>query len=142
MSFSTPWTQWNIFIETNPRSAGCPVAEPDPVDLHVGRVIRDRREARNMTLQQLGAALDLTYQQIQKYEQGLNRVSASKLFQISAVLGTPINAFFEGLNDTFWPEQVDNSANDRAAQAIALIPDASVRQRIRKLIEALDPLSR
>lgn len=72
---------------------------PAEVDLHVGRRIRQRRAALGITQQTLAAALGLTFQQVQKYERGSNRVSASKLYLIAETLNAPISYFFEGLAD-------------------------------------------
>ncbi|MBX3480125.1 MAG: helix-turn-helix transcriptional regulator [Caulobacter sp.] len=71
--------------------------EAHPVDIHVGRRIRARRKALGVTQEGLAEALALTFQQIQKYERGANRVSASKLFAIAEALETPVGWFFEGL---------------------------------------------
>ncbi len=70
-----------------------------PVDQHVGSRIRERRKSLGMTQQQLADALGLTFQQVQKYERGSNRVSASRLFETASALSTPISFFFEGLED-------------------------------------------
>lgn len=68
-----------------------------PVDSHVGKRIRHRRWMIGMTQQQLADAVGIKFQQIQKYETGMNRVSASRLWDISRTLGVPIEFFFEGL---------------------------------------------
>ncbi|MFP4275232.1 MAG: helix-turn-helix domain-containing protein [Paracoccaceae bacterium] len=68
-----------------------------PVDVHVGRRIRHRRWLVGMTQQQLAERVGIKFQQIQKYETGANRVSASRLWDISDALEVPINFFFEGL---------------------------------------------
>lgn len=68
-----------------------------PVDAHVGKRIRHRRWMVGMTQQQLADRVGIKFQQIQKYETGMNRVSASRLWDISDVLGVPISFFFEGL---------------------------------------------
>lgn len=68
-----------------------------PVDLHVGRLIRRLRRARGLSQTQLAQGLGLTFQQVQKYERGLNRISASKLYEAAGVLGVPMSALFEGL---------------------------------------------
>jgi transcriptional regulator with XRE-family HTH domain len=70
---------------------------PDPIDVHVGARIRTRRLLIGMNQETLARALDLTFQQVQKYEGGANRVSASRLSQIAKVLGVPIAYFFTGL---------------------------------------------
>ena len=68
-----------------------------PVDVHVGKRIRHRRWLVNMTQQQLAERVGIKFQQIQKYETGANRVSASRLWQISRALDVAISYFFEGL---------------------------------------------
>ena len=70
---------------------------PRPVDAHVGGRVRDRRTLIGMNQEELGKHLGLTFQQIQKYENGMNRITASKLWVISRVLGRPIFWFFEGI---------------------------------------------
>ncbi len=70
---------------------------PRPVDVHVGGRVRDRRTLIGMSQEELGEHLGLTFQQIQKYENGMNRITASKLWVISLVLGRPISWFFEGI---------------------------------------------
>jgi len=71
---------------------------PDPVDVHVGSRIRVRRLLIGMNQETLARALGLTFQQVQKYEGGANRVSASRLSQIADVLGVPISYFFSDIN--------------------------------------------
>ena len=68
-----------------------------PVDVHVGKRIRHRRWMVGMTQQQLAEKVGIKFQQIQKYETGMNRVSASRLWDISEALSVPINFFIEGL---------------------------------------------
>lgn len=68
-----------------------------PVDVHVGKRIRHRRWMNGTTQQQLAEQVGIKFQQIQKYETGMNRVSASRLWDISNVLGVPVSFFFEGM---------------------------------------------
>ncbi|MFW8593536.1 helix-turn-helix domain-containing protein [Cribrihabitans neustonicus] len=70
-----------------------------PVDVHVGKRIRHRRWLIGMTQQQLAEQVGIKFQQIQKYETGANRVSASRLWDISDALDVPVSFFFEGLQD-------------------------------------------
>lgn len=70
---------------------------PNPTDAHVGARVRMRRMMLKMSQTQLGDGLQLTFQQVQKYEKGTNRISASRLQQIALVLQVPIPFFFEGL---------------------------------------------
>jgi transcriptional regulator with XRE-family HTH domain len=68
-----------------------------PVDAHVGKRVRHRRWMMGMTQQQLGERVGIKFQQIQKYETGMNRVSASRLWDIAQALEVPVSYFFEGL---------------------------------------------
>jgi transcriptional regulator with XRE-family HTH domain len=69
---------------------------PDPIDLHVGTRVRLRRLLVGLSQEKLGDALGVTFQQVQKYEKGTNRIGASRLQQASKILGVPVNFFFEG----------------------------------------------
>lgn len=71
---------------------------PNPIDLHVGKMVRARRKAIDMSQSKLAAAIGTTFQQVQKYERGVNRISASKLFEIARELDLPIAALFDGLD--------------------------------------------
>ena len=73
--------------------------EPNPVDIHVGKRVRMYRTIKGLSQEKLGEALGLTFQQVQKYEKGLNRIGASRLWDISQVLETPIALFYEGITD-------------------------------------------
>ena len=70
---------------------------PNPVDVHVGNRVRMRRMLIGMSQERLAKELGLTFQQIQKYEKGTNRISASRLYKIAQVLGVPVQYFFEDL---------------------------------------------
>ena len=69
---------------------------PNPIDKHVGSRVRMRRMMLAMSQEKLGDALGLTFQQVQKYEKGTNRIGASRLQQISQILQVPVSFFFEG----------------------------------------------
>ena len=69
---------------------------PNPIDKHVGSRVRMRRMMLSMSQEKLGDALGLTFQQVQKYEKGTNRIGASRLQQISNILQVPVSFFFEG----------------------------------------------
>ncbi|SRR5579883_3389562 len=69
---------------------------PNPIDKHVGSRVRMRRMMLGMSQEKLGDALGLTFQQVQKYEKGTNRIGASRLQQISHILQVPVSFFFEG----------------------------------------------
>ncbi len=70
---------------------------PRPVDVHVGGRVRACRTLIGMSQEELGKHVGLTFQQIQKYEKGMNRIGASRLWQFSLILGQPISWFFEGI---------------------------------------------
>ncbi len=71
-----------------------------PVDVHVGKRVRHRRWMVGMTQQQLAGKVGIKFQQIQKYETGMNRISASRLWDIAEALGVQVSFFFEGLDDS------------------------------------------
>jgi len=71
--------------------------DPNYIDVHVGARIRMRRQLINMSQERLGELLGITFQQVQKYEKGSNRISASRLFYASKTLGVPVQFFFDGL---------------------------------------------
>ena len=72
---------------------------PRPVDVHVGGRVKARRTSIGMNQEELGKHVGLTFQQIQKYEKGVNRIAASRLWQFSLILGQPISWFFEGIGE-------------------------------------------
>ncbi len=71
---------------------------PNPIDIHVGARVRLRRHLLGLTLQTLAKAVGVTYQQLQKYERGVNRIGAGRLFNLSHVLDVPVSFFFEDLS--------------------------------------------
>lgn len=75
-----------------------PSGAPNPIDVHVGARIRMRRNLLGWSQEKLGAFLGLTFQQVQKYEKGFNRVSASRLWDFSTVLNIPVSFFFEDMD--------------------------------------------
>jgi transcriptional regulator with XRE-family HTH domain len=79
------------------RRPGAEGEGPDPIDIHVGKRIKLRRTLLHISQQQLAGDIGVTFQQVQKYEIGLNRVSASRLFDISHTLNCPIGYFFEDI---------------------------------------------
>ena len=84
---------------------------PNPIDKHVGSRVRMRRMMLGMSQEKLGDALGLTFQQVQKYEKGTNRIGASRLQQISLILQVPVSFFFEGAPPP--PGGVEGSAKRR-----------------------------
>ena len=123
-----------------PRAAGV-------VDVHVGTRIRLRRKSMKMSQEQLGEQLGITFQQVQKYERGTNRVGASRLWHISKVLQVPVQYFYDGLPDGVEtddnpqpPEiyQFINSSDGVAlATAVTQIQNKAVRRQILELARSL-----
>jgi transcriptional regulator with XRE-family HTH domain len=84
---------------------------PHPTDEHVGSRVRMRRKMVGLTLEQLGAALGLSYQQVQRYENGRNRIGASRLKEIGHILGASASFFFEGGPNAAGPNKRQNKAS-------------------------------
>ncbi len=72
---------------------------PSHIDKNVGQRVRWRRRELKLTQEKLGDMLDLTFQQVQKYEKGVNRISAGRLFEVASVLGVPVTYFYEGVGE-------------------------------------------
>lgn len=119
---------------------------PNPVDVHVGKRIRMRRLLLGMNQETLANALGLTFQQVQKYEGGANRVSASRLSAMGDILRVPISYFFEGIR----PDDKKQTPAERASrerierpEAIELIrlyyaiPEENVRQQFLRLVKVV-----
>ncbi|MGC2856016.1 helix-turn-helix domain-containing protein [Novispirillum sp. DQ9] len=89
---------------------------PDPIDIHVGKRVVLRRKLLGLTQHQVAEAIGVTFQQIQKYEQGVNRVSASRLYDLSRVLQVPITFFFQDAADIVRPATGDSPPSSAAGQ--------------------------
>ncbi len=117
---------------------------PNPIDVHVGSRIRLARTMLHMSQEKLGESVGITFQQIQKYEKGTNRVGASRLQQIAQVLNRSVSFFFEGMStDATAPESDDATAllhskdGLRLIAAFAQVKDAEARRGlINAFIEA------
>lgn len=108
-----------------------------PVDIHVGRQIKSQRLARGLSQEEFGRRLELTFQQIQKYETGYNRVSASRLYEITQVLEVPVGYFFEGLDMTEQgPEPLDRALLE-LCRDFRSIRSPAVRTGIASLVRTL-----
>lgn len=105
-----------------------PLGTPRPVDVHVGQRLRQRRTLLGMSQEKLGEAVNLTFQQIQKYERGANRIGASRLFQLGQVLDVSVSYFFEDM-----PGEVTKTRGDYAA------PSASAEL---EAVQTADPMAR
>jgi len=134
------------------------VLGPDPVDVHVGARLRMRRNLVGMSQEQLGKASGLTFQQIQKYERGTNRMGASRLYQLGRLLNVPVAYFFEelappghgnkqGLSDAEQAALDDAPQNDgkilqrretlELIRAYYRITDAKQRRKVYDLIKSM-----
>jgi transcriptional regulator with XRE-family HTH domain len=124
---------------------------PNPIDRHVGSRVRMRRMMLGMSQEKLGDALDLTFQQVQKYEKGTNRIGASRLQSIAHILQVPVAFFFEGAPSGVGLSAVTGEAPSPAyvsdflasSEGLALtkafmrIKDPKVRRRVVDLVEAI-----
>lgn len=90
----------------------------DSVDAHIGARVRMRRQMMSMSQEQLGEALGLTFQQVQKYEKGLNRIGAGRLYRIAQALQVQISFFFEGLPD---PDAAEGSRGEISPEKTAVM---------------------
>jgi len=117
-----------------------------PVDVHVGKRIRHRRWMIGMTQQQLADKVGIKFQQIQKYETGMNRVSASRLWDIADAVEVPISFFFEGLSGEAAPAREVSGDILADKEALALvrsyyaIPEAQ-RRRLFELAKVLSDVA-
>jgi transcriptional regulator with XRE-family HTH domain len=124
---------------------------PNPIDKHVGARVRMRRMLASVSQEKLGEALGLTFQQVQKYEKGTNRISASRLQNIAKILGVPVSFFFEGaplgesliggMGESSSPGYVadflSTSEGVQLNKAFIKITDPKVRRKVIDLVEAL-----
>jgi transcriptional regulator with XRE-family HTH domain len=127
---------------------------PNPIDKHVGSRVRMRRMMLGMSQEKLGDALALTFQQVQKYEKGTNRIGASRLQQISHILQVPVAFFFEGAphlvdggmmadnldsapSPTYVSDFLATSDGLSLTKAFMRIPDPKLRRRIVDLVQQI-----
>jgi transcriptional regulator with XRE-family HTH domain len=127
-----------------PRPYGRGTGVPNPIDVHVGKRIRIRRLVLGMTQKTLAQALGVTYQQMQKYQTGANRVSASCLSEIADILGVPISYFFEDFGDTSATpdeqalrERMERPETIELIRLFYAIPDVQVRDQFLELVKAV-----
>lgn len=134
--------------------------DPNPIDIHVGSRVRLRRTLLGMSQEKLGEAIGLTFQQVQKYERGANRIGASRLFDLAQVLDVPVSFFYDDLPETLahppvvveLPPRPNGLAEEAASfesdllsrretqdliRAYFAIPDSTVRKRVYELAKAL-----
>jgi transcriptional regulator with XRE-family HTH domain len=146
--------------EAAPRRSGrgrTPSGKPNPIDVHVGARVRLRRTLLGMSQEKLGEAIGLTFQQVQKYERGANRIGASRLFDLSRVLDVPVSFFFDDMSDdislqsprmmiaglaeesaaTFEADPMTKRETLELVRAYYRITDPQVRKRVFELAKAL-----
>jgi transcriptional regulator with XRE-family HTH domain len=133
--------------------------KPNPIDVHVGRRLRLRRTLLGMSQERLGRLLGLTFQQIQKYERGVNRIGSSRLYELGQILDVPISFFFDDMaEDGRAPDllapglaedpagfafddahelQLDKRETLELVRAYNRIPDPAVRKRLFELAKTL-----
>jgi transcriptional regulator with XRE-family HTH domain len=124
----------------------------NPVDAHVGSRVRLRRMLVGLSQEKLGERMGLTFQQIQKYEKGVNRIGASRLFQLSQILEVPVQFFFEGApsvdgmaqpgfaengSESFLYEFLNTRDGLELNRAFVKISDAQVRRSVVELVRSL-----
>jgi len=123
---------------------------PNPIDRHVGSRVRMRRMMISMSQEKLGERLGITFQQVQKYEKGTNRIGASRLHQIASILGVPVAFFYEGTpsaeegagfaevgNPAFVSDFLATSEGLALSKAFMKVSDPKLRRRIVDLVEAM-----
>jgi transcriptional regulator with XRE-family HTH domain len=133
-------------------------SSPDPIDVHVGSRVKLRRGLMNMSQTDLASVLGITFQQVQKYERGSNRVSASRLFHLSQILDVAVEFFFEGYNykrpghaygfaeakqeDFTWLEEEEGDLMERKetlelVRTYYQVQDETVRKNFLKMLKSL-----
>ena len=128
-----------------------PKKQANPIDAQVGSRVRIRRMLIGMSQERLGDLLGLTFQQVQKYEKGVNRIGAGRLYEVSRILGVPIDFFYEGVigmsgeargfseNESSPPvmEFVSSGEGLHLSLAFMKIKDPKVRKRVLDLVKSL-----
>jgi transcriptional regulator with XRE-family HTH domain len=128
-------------------------ANPDPIDVHVGSRVRLRRTLLGMSQEKLGEALGLTFQQVQKYERGSNRIGSSRLYLLSKILDVPVSFFFDDMpgehaqranpgfgtvgQEEFESERMSKRETLELVRAYYRIADPEVRRRVFDLVKAV-----
>lgn len=124
---------------------------PNPIDVHVGSRVRLRRVLIGMSQEKLGEQLGITFQQVQKYEKGTNRIGASRLYHIGQVLGVPVSFFYEDAPGTSQPRDgfgeteserfvvdfISSAEGLQLNKAFLRIADPKVRRKVVELVQAV-----
>ena len=117
------------------------------LDTEIGQRLRQARLVENLTQDGLAQKLGISFQQVQKYENGTNRVSSSRLWTVSRVLGLPISYFYDNLDDAHIPEAVNESEERlpdsaiRVARMLNEMPDCDIKDKIFGLIKVVSKAS-
>ena len=127
-----------------------PKKQANPIDAQVGNRLRLRRMMIGMSQERLGELLGLTFQQVQKYEKGVNRIGAGRLFEVARILGVPIQYFYESVSDQLASapgfaerdsppviEFVSSGEGMQLSLAFMRIKDPKVRKRVLDLVKSL-----
>jgi transcriptional regulator with XRE-family HTH domain len=144
--------------ETTPGERHHRITNNNAIDLHVGKRLRLRRTLFGLSQEQLGAELNITFQQVQKYERGANRISASRLWDMSQILDVPVNYFFDDMSETTMrnsPRRVARGIDDldsgdgkikdpmarretlELVRAYYSIEQAKVRKRVAEMVKSI-----
>jgi len=138
--------------QSDEQNTGYIKSVPNPIDVYVGHRLRQRRILLGLSQTRLAESLDLTFQQIQKYESGLNRIGASRLYQLACVLDTPVGYFFDGIppslqaqaktptptpHDDPGPMPLPTRETLELIRAYQSLPDPQLRSNVHRLLKSL-----
>ncbi|MBX3516155.1 MAG: helix-turn-helix domain-containing protein [Rhodospirillales bacterium] len=118
------------------RAERLPPGTPNPIDVHVGSRVRLRRTLLGLSQERLGEAVGLTFQQIQKYERGANRIGASRLFEFSRILDVPVSFFFDDMSEKFRGMEPVAAGGMADQPQATLEPDPLTRRETLELVRA------
>jgi transcriptional regulator with XRE-family HTH domain len=116
-----------------------PSGKPNPIDVHVGARVRLRRTLLGMSQEKLGEAIGLTFQQVQKYERGANRIGASRLYDLSRVLDVPVSFFYDDMSDdvsNLSPRNIINAGYEIDEPVSSFEPDPMTKRETLELVRA------
>lgn len=108
----------------------------DPIDFHVGNRLRERRETAGFSLKEVASALGIADQQLQKYEDGATRISASRVWDFAQILGVPVRYFFDGIPDAV-AEPFKKRETRELVRAFAAIPNPELRRRLTEMCRSV-----
>lgn len=117
-------------------------SKPEPVDVHVGSRVRLRRTLLGMSQDKLGKALSLTFQQIQKYERGANRIGSSRLYKLSQILDVPVSFFFDDMPAEVTGKAVGMSEGGKQSFEVGQLSRRETLELVRAYYKIKDPLVR